>query len=138
MKIDPRGLFTELEPPPGGAERFRQRLEETARAPATARPRVFAFATAAAGAAVALMAALFLLRDPSDSPSPPSDDSARTADAADTDSPRTAGIYAAPEFDRLLGRPPQPAGLSVKLNEQTASVVEIETANEKVRIYRIN
>jgi len=54
------------------------------------------------------------------------------------DSERTAAIYNAPEFDRLLGRPPQPTALTVMRNEQAATVVEIQTANERVRIYRIN
>jgi hypothetical protein len=44
----------------------------------------------------------------------------------------------APKFDRLLGRPTQPVELNVTINERTASVVEIETTNEKVRIYQIN
>jgi hypothetical protein len=77
--------------------------------------------------AVALVATVILLREPNDSASLPVADSQLTAD-----------IYDAPEFDRLLGRPRQTAEVTVTLNEQTASVAEIETANEKVRIYQIN
>ena len=72
-------------------------------------------------------AAVVLLRDPNDSASSPV-----------ADSERAAAIYDAPEFDRLLGRPPRPTELTVTLNEQAASVAESEMANEKVRIYRIN
>jgi hypothetical protein len=125
MKPDTHGLFPELEPPRGGPERFAQRLAGGASARDAPHRAAFVFAGAAC-AAVALVTAFVLLRDPSDSPS------AVAADAA-----RSAGIYAAPEFDRLLGRPQRPAALSVTLNERAASVVEIETANEKVRIYRI-
>ena len=120
------GLFTELEPPPGGAARFRQRLDETESSPHASRWRVVASAGAAC-AMIALTAAVFLLRDPNDS-----------ASSSAGPSERTAEIFDAPEFDRLLGRTPRPAELTVTLNEQPASVAEIETTNEKVRIYRIN
>ena len=125
MKFDGHGLFTELAPPPGGAERFRRRLDESTDAPRAPRWRVFALAGAAC-AAVAV-AAVVALHGSNDSASLPV-----------ADSERTAAIYDAPEFDRLLGRPPQPAELTVMLNEQIAPVAEIETGNEKVRIYRIN
>ena len=118
-----RGLFTELEPPPGGAERFRQRLD--AAASSRRMPRWSIFAVAGAASAAVVLIAVVLLRDPSES-------------SPVADSPRTASLYDAPEFDRLLGRLPQPIELAVTRNAQTAAVVEIETANEKVRIYRIN
>jgi hypothetical protein len=121
---DDWGLFKELAPPPGGAERFRKRLDELERAPRPPRWNVFA-TVAAAGAAVVLVAVL-VLRDPGESgPSLP-------------DSQLTAALYDAPEFDRLLGREPPPVELAVTVNSEAASVVEIETTNEKVRIYQIN
>ncbi|HJR70489.1 MAG TPA: hypothetical protein VKA43_10650 [Gammaproteobacteria bacterium] len=123
MNDERHGLFTELTPPPGGAERFAKRLDETAQSADAPRRRGFAFA-AAACAAAALVLAVMLLREPGDSASPPV--------AAATE------IYDAPEFDRLLGRPSQPAEFTVTLGERTASVVEVETTNEKVRIYEIN
>ena len=46
--------------------------------------------------------------------------------------------YNAPELDRLLGRSAAPADLVVTVNMQAANVTEIETTNEKVRIYQIN
>jgi hypothetical protein len=123
MNSERHGLFAELTPPPGGAERFAQRLDETA--PAADGPRWRGLALAgAAFAAVALLVAIVLLREPGDSTSPP------VAAAPE--------IYNAPEFDRLLGRPSQPAEFTVTLGERTASVVAVETTNEKVRIYEIN
>jgi len=121
MKAERHGLFTELEPPPGGAERFGRRLDETASSRHVARWGVLVAAGAACAAAILVV--IVVLRDSSSSL---------------VDSQRTASLYDAPEFDRLLGRSPQPVELAVTLNEQTASVVEIETTNEKVRIYRIN
>jgi hypothetical protein len=123
MNNERQGVFAELTPPPSGAERFARRLDETAQAADVPRWRSFAFAGAAC-AAVALVVAVVLLRDPSDS-TPPT-----VASAPD--------IYDAPEFDRLLGRPAQPTEFTVTLDERTASVVEVETANEKIRLYRVN
>jgi hypothetical protein len=54
------------------------------------------------------------------------------------DTPPAVDIYNAPELDRLLGRTSQPAELMVMVNMETANVTEIETTNEKVRIYQIN
>jgi anti-sigma-K factor RskA len=120
---DDLGLFRELTPPPGGAERFRQRLEELERSD---RPPQWRALAAAAACAAVVLAAIVLLRDRGDpAPSLP-------------ESELTAALYNAPEFDRLLGRQPPPVELAVTLNQQTASVVEIETTNEKVRIYQIN
>lgn len=122
MNSERHGLFAELTPPAGGAERFAKRLDETEQDADVPRWRGFAFA-GAASAAVALVVAVVLLRNPSDSTPP-------TIASGD--------IYGAPEFDRLLGRPSQPAEFTVTLGERTASVVEVETTNEKVRIYEIN
>jgi hypothetical protein len=123
MNDERHGLFSEIDPPPGGVERFAQRLDKAARTPEAPRWRGLAFAGVAC-AADALVVAALLLRDPSDSTSPP------VAAAPE--------IYDAPEFDRLLGRPARPAEFTVMLGERTASVVEVETTNEKVRIYEIN
>jgi hypothetical protein len=123
MNSERHGLFADLDPPPGGVGRFAQRLHGAAQAAEAPRRRGFAFA-AAACAAVALVVAVVLLRELGDSASPPV-----------TAAPE---IYDAPEFDRLLGRPAQPTEFTVRLDERTASIVEVETTNEKVRIYEIN
>ena len=118
-------LFRELEPPPGGAERFAQRLDEIAAARPS--PRARALAMAAALGAVALVTAILLLR--------PSDDAPPVLVA---DAPPAVEVYNAPEFDRLLGRTSPPAELMVTVNMEAASVTELETTNQKVRIYQIN
>jgi hypothetical protein len=118
-------LFKHLEPPPGGAETFAQRLDETPKERPSPRARVLA--TAAAIAAVALVTAILLLRQPGEGPP-----------VLIADAPPAVDIYNAPELDRLLGRPSQPAELMVMVNMETVNVTEIETTNEKVRIYQIN
>jgi hypothetical protein len=117
-------LFKELEPPAGGAARFAQRLDEIAATRASPRARVLA--AAAAVAAVALVTAV-LLRQPDDAP---------PTLVADASPP--VEVYGAPEFDRLLGRSARPAEVVVMVNMEAAAVTEIETTNEKVRIYQIN
>jgi hypothetical protein len=120
-------LFKELEPPPGGAERFAQRLDEIAAERASPRARALAIAAAAAG--LALVTTLLLLRQPEP------DGVLTLRDAA---TQPAVEIYDAPEFDRLLGRSAAPAQLVVTVNMEAATVTEIETANQKVRIYKIN
>ena len=117
-------LFTELEPPPGGAERFAQRLDEIAAERPSSRARVLA--VAATAAAVALVTTILLLPTTDVPP-------VRVSDA-----PPPVDVYNAPELDRLLGRAATPAELVVTVNRETAAVTEIETTNEKVRIYQIN
>jgi hypothetical protein len=123
MKPDIDGLFTELTPPPGGAERFAERLEREAARPAVSLQRVVTFA-AAASLVGALVLAIVVLRQPNEP------QLAASVPAVD--------IYAAPELDRLLGRPAQPTELVVTVNAEVATVTELATTNEKVRIYRVN
>ncbi|HEY3518632.1 MAG TPA: hypothetical protein VGL98_16405 [Gammaproteobacteria bacterium] len=118
-------LFKELEPPRGGAERFAQRLDEIAAERPSHRARILALVAAAAG--VALVTAVLLLRQPDD---------AGQVQIANT--PPPVDVYNAPELDRLLGRTAAPAELMVTVNMQAANVTEIETTNQKVRIYQIN
>jgi len=118
-------LFKQLEPPPGGAEAFARRLDEVAAEQPSRRAHVLA--AAAAIAAVALVTAILLTRQPNDAPP-----------VLIADEPPAVDVYNAPELDRLLGRTSQPAELMVMVNMETASVTEIATTNEKVRIYQIN
>ena len=118
-------LFRQLEPPPGGAERFARRLDEIASQRPSHRARVLA--AAAAVAAVALVTAILLTLQPAEAPP-----------VLIADEPPAVDIYNAPELDRLLGRTSQPAELMVMVNMETANVTEIETTNQKVRIYQIN
>ena len=118
-------LFQQLNPPPGGAERFARRLDELSTP--SARPRRPSLALAAAAcAALAVLATIVWLRRPDD------------AVPLVADSPPAIDVYGAPQFDRLLGRTRQPAELTVVVGTETAAVTQLETANEKVRIYQIN
>jgi hypothetical protein len=82
---------------------------------------------AAAVAAVALVTAVLLLRQPNDAPP-----------VLVANTPPAVEVYDAPEFDRLLGRSARPTELMVMVNMEAAAVTEIETTNQKVRIYQIN
>jgi hypothetical protein len=123
MNID--ALFKELDPPPGGAERFARRLDEIAAERPLSRTRLLAMV--ASVAAVALVTALLLLQPASDAPP-----------ASVANAPPPVDVYNAPELDRLLGRAAAPAELLVTVNMETVAITEIETTNKRVRIYQIN
>jgi hypothetical protein len=129
MSTDPHELFRPLDPPPGGARRFARLLDEAELAAATpaVRRRGFAIAFGAAACAALVLLAAIVWLEPRDSAPP------RTAN-----SEPAVEVYGAPGFDRLLGRPPPSSELVVQINDQAASITELETQNEKVRIYQIN
>jgi hypothetical protein len=105
-----------LEPPPGGAERFRQRLA----ASASAAPR---YGPMTAGlAALALLVALFYFGPLRERTEPPA---------------TASSIIDAPEFDRLLGRESQPLPLLVERNDEPLTVAELRSTDPKVRIYEL-
>jgi hypothetical protein len=118
-------LFKELDPPPRGAERFARRLDEIAAERPSSRMRLLAMA--ASVAAVALVTTVLLLQPASDVPP-----------ASIANAPPPVDVYNAPELDRLLGRAAAPAELMVTVNTATVATTEIETTNERVRIYQIN
>src|SRR5687767_7392531 len=123
MTFERQGLFTELNPPPGGAARFAERLDVSSAPRRWLRPAPLALA----GTAFAAIVAIAVLVWPT-----ARDDSASLMSAAPVD------VYSAPEFDRLLGRVSTPAELTVTRDSAAASVTQIETENAKVRIYRID
>ena len=118
-------LFRQLEPPPGGAERFALRLDEAAIPRAGARWRPFAWAGAAAAVIVAAVMVV-LPREPS------------APDVQVADSTPAPVIYDSPAFDRLLGRPLPTEQLTAVVDQQAAQVTELESQNAKVRIYQLN
>jgi len=122
MNTEEREIFRELEPPPGGVERFRRRLG--ASRPVEQRwPR----RSAIAGLAVIAMAVVTLtLRQQTDPRMPASGESRREAQ-----------VQQAPEFDRLLGRPGEPARTRIAVNDTSVAVSELPSANPSIRIYRI-
>jgi hypothetical protein len=118
MNEDRHGLFKQLEPPPGGAERFRARLDaavERDRAPP------WRLAVAVAAGVLVVVGALFVVNN------------------ADRDSGDSAEnpVAAAPEFDRLLGRPVERADPAVTLNDQSVTLAAGHSENPKIRIYQI-
>lgn len=134
MKTDETRLFEDLAPPPGGPERFRQRLEDAAgRAGMPAFRR--APAALAVSAAVVAIAVVAVLRYEGEGGTPADPDSG--AGMADNGDPRAGEVYQAEAFDRLLGRPMQPEQFSVAINDEPVSVTELPSANRRVRIYRI-
>ncbi len=50
----------------------------------------------------------------------------------------SAEIYDAPQFDRLLGRPVERSAPMVTIDERTATLAEVRSENENVRIYTID
>jgi hypothetical protein len=124
MAADRHGLFRPLEPPPGGAERFRQRLGAGDGPRARARSWRAAFAASAALVLVVSALLLWVQREP----------------APETGAPATssAEIYDAPQFDRLLGRPVERSAPMVTVNERAVTLAEVRSENEKIRIYTID
>jgi hypothetical protein len=119
-------LFKELEPPRGGAERFARRLDELATERPSLRTRAVALA-AAAVAAIAVVTTVLLLGPAGNAP-----------ELAVADAPLAVEVYGAPEFDRLLGRPPRPTELTVLVNTEAARVTELTPTSATVRIYQVN
>ncbi|HEX7237228.1 MAG TPA: hypothetical protein VF405_09720 [Gammaproteobacteria bacterium] len=118
-------LFKHLEPPPGGAEAFARRLDEIAAERPSRRGR--GLAAAAAVVAAALVTIIVLSRHSNDAPP-----------VLVADKPPAVDVYNAPELDRLLGRTARPADLMVMVNMEAVKVTEIESTNQKVRLYQIN
>jgi hypothetical protein len=118
MNEDRHGLFKQLEPPPGGAERFRARLDA-----ATQRSRgpSWRLAAAVATGVVVVVGALVVLND---------------ADRTSVDSAENP-VAAAPEFDRLLGRSVELADPSVTLNDEMVTLAAVPSENPKIRMYQI-
>jgi hypothetical protein len=117
MNAELNGLFKQLDPPPGGAERFREQLDAAATENESS-----GWLPAAAVAAILVVIVGALVA--------PSDWRERGAPAENR-------VAAAPEFDRLLGRPVAPAEPAVTLNDETVTLAAVQSENPKIRIYRI-
>lgn len=120
MKTSRGEVFAQLEPPVAGAERLASRL---ASASGGARGGALRWAAGAAGVAAAALALAALVQvEGRHHRSPP---------------PPGGSLYAAPEFDRLLGRNVEPYKLSVSLNRREVHVVEVPTSDPKIRLYAL-
>jgi hypothetical protein len=123
--MNTEALFKQLDPPAGGAERFARRLEAVA-GKSAGKPLWPLAVAGAACAAAAVVVAVLVLRAPTDDVAPVA--------AADP----VPVVYDSPAFDRLLGRPLKTEQLTATVNKQTAAVTELESRNDKVRIYELN
>jgi hypothetical protein len=117
MTNDHDELFAPLEPPKGGVERFRAKLaaETAGREPHSYRRPA---ALAAVVLVLALSAVLYL-------------------HVGDRGAITGKPAYAAPEFDRLLGRESKPLPLRVELNDRPVAVEQLESDDPRVKIYRL-
>lgn len=120
MSTDRETWFRDLEPPPGGAERLRLRLEEARRPTTVLAPRLAAVGTGAA--ALVLAIALFT--------------GLRNDDGANGQT--LANVYQAASFDRLLGRPIERTELRVTVDARAVAVSRDDGSNPNVRIYRLD
>jgi hypothetical protein len=143
MKLDDVRPFETLDPPPGGAERFRERLEQHAGPAINPSGWLRITGLAASLTVVAVIAVLAFLRLTVDPAQPLTGDSEQPL-TGDREQAPTGGdglpareLYQARQFDRLLGRPMQPAKLSVVINDESVAVAEIPSANARVRLYQI-
>jgi anti-sigma-K factor RskA len=116
MSDDLNSLFKQFDPPSGGAERFRMRLDPTQgdRAP---RWRLAVAVTAAVALVVGALVVPW--------------------DADRKGAPAENRVAAAPEFDRLLGRTIEVAEPAVTVDDEMVTLAAVETQNAKIRIYRI-
>jgi hypothetical protein len=131
MKIDRDEAFLELKPPAGGAAGLRARLAAEQRDPSRSRaddswrePGA-GWRVAAAGVAALLVIAILTVL------------ALNSGSTVDRGSPQDGELYAASDFDRLLGRPSTPYELSVSLDDERLELTEIPTRDPLVRIVRI-
>jgi len=116
MNANRSQLFEELDPPPGGVDRLRERLRSRENQPWVRHH----WRPAAAFTLVVVVAVISLIR--------------MTPEPVDVE----LALYQASEFDRLLGRAPQRIELSVERNQQGVDIVEVASSDPKIRIYELN
>jgi len=151
MTVDRDRIFEQLDPPPGGIERFRTRLRaassdaggrpDSKRPFLTSRAPIPSWATAA-GAAVAVALVLAVVtRLPLDTAERRTPDSgtATTGSTTQIDTPSApspAGTLAdAPELDWLLGRSTPYAEVRVTVDGKATDVVRLPTSDPRIRVY---
>jgi hypothetical protein len=116
MSPDDRIQFPDIDPPAGGVERFRMRLESPGDASRVAVGRWVAVGGVVAVFAIAAMA---ILRPPV------------------AVEPETAIVFDSPELDRLLGRPMREVETTVMIDDEPANVAAIPGTTQGIRIYEI-
>ena len=134
MNNDHGGIFREIDPPAGGAERFRQRLEAAGESPALRLRPVLAAGVAAAALVVAALVAL-----------QQADVAPQQADVAEREvaAPSVAAeapvvnVVDASAFARLLGRPLEPVATTVAIDDMPVTLTEIPGTRPGIRIYEV-
>ena len=116
MNPEDRIQFPDIEPPPGGAERFGVQLENPGDALRVAVGRWAAAGGVVAVLAIASMAVLW----------PP-----------EAVEPETVIVFDTPEFDRLLGRPMQQVETTVMINNEPVNLSTMPVTTPGIRIYEI-
>ena len=119
MNARDRIPFPDLEPPRGGAERFRARLESADREASPGFLRRLAAAGVVAVLAIAAIAAIAVFRDP------------------DAVEPVPVIVLDMPELDWLLGRPMQPIEITVFVDDEPAALSALPVTTPGIRIYEI-
>ena len=116
MNTEDRIQFPDIDPPPGGVERFRVQLES----PGVASRVSFGHWAAAGGVvAVLAIAAIAVLSLP------------------ETAEPETLIAFDTPEFDRLLGRPMQKVETTVMIDDEPAAIAPVPAKRAGIRIYEV-
>jgi|SRR5690606_1822131 len=152
MTVDRNRLFEQLDPPPGGAERFRARLDAAVSGGNGRRNPVDGWmhalgarrlgATAAGAAAALALVIAVVTRLPSGSaPEEPSDAPTTTAaaapEAAASNPAPAGGLAEAPELDWLLGRTSTLSGVSVTVRGEEAEIIEVPSSDPRIRVYMV-
>lgn len=120
MKADGKDLFQTLDPPAGGAERLRARLQAERPRPMMSPVRL----GLAAIAASALLTAILITQRPEVGNEIARDDIGLADD-----------IFESPAFDRLLGREFQPVAMRVTLNDEPMQATAVASENPNIRMY---
>jgi len=145
MKAVDLNLFRPIEPPPGGVERFRQRLANVdAPTPMFSR-RIFLAGLASALIAVIAVAAFRLpgsrgLQSGGDvlSPAIVATTQELQADGSAPQNLERADLRNAPGLSRLLGQSPGAAETRIAIDDTQVAFAEIPSTSSKIRIYQIS
>lgn len=114
MNPNDRISFPDIDPPPGGTERFRVRLENPDDA---SREVVGRWAAAGGVVAVLAIAAIAVLRPP------------------EAVEPQAVIAFDSPEFDRLLGRPMPQVETTVMIDNEPVALSAVPVTTPGIRIY---
>ena len=116
MSHEDRIPFPDIDPPPGGTERFRMQLENPDVASRAAVGRWVAAAGVVAVLAIVAMAVLW---------------------PRDAVEPEAAMVFDTPELDRLLGRPMPRIETTVMIDNEPVALSAVPATTPGIRIYEV-